>query len=204
MGKTLAKPKGLEVRKGAGFAIASLVLGIFSVILGWIPVFGWIFVVLALVFAILALLKIKKGEASGRGMAIAGLVLGGIGLVIAVIVMITFITSVGSSSKCTDMDCFISNANQCKPTMYVVTTEMGEIAYFIETDKTGNCILTKEIVELSKNEDPALKKVLEGKKMECTYSSGKFNGQWTSSMIEGLEDCHGELKDAIGQLLLLV
>lgn len=40
--------------------------------------------------------------------------------------------------------------------------------------------------------------------MECVYSPGQFNGQWTTSLIDGIEDCQGELKDAIGQLLLLI
>ena len=72
MGKKILK-KIEEGKKGSGFAIASLVLGILSVVLGWLPFVGWILVILALVFGILALIKIKKGEASGKNMAIAGL-----------------------------------------------------------------------------------------------------------------------------------
>lgn len=102
------------------------------------------------------------------------------------------------------MGCFVAKANQCQIAVYVEATELGKIMYSSKPGNSGNCILIKEVVELSQNEDPFLKKVLKGKKMECVYSPGQFNGQWTTSLIEGLEDCQGELKDAIGTLLLLV
>lgn len=197
--KILAKTEG---KKGSGFAIASLVLGICSVVLGWIPFVGWIFIIPALVFSILTLIKIKKGGASGRGRAIAGLVLGGIGLLFAIIVSLSINTG-DKSDICDDMDCFIYKANQCEPVIYEETNEMGNIMYYTKTDDAGNCVLRKVIMELSKNEDPIIKKVLENKGMECTYTKGNFNGQWVTSMTEGLEDCNGELKDAIGPLLLL-
>ena len=154
-------------------------------------------------FAILALVNINKGLSSGRSLAIAGFILGAIGLLIAIISMIAFVKSAENGSSCTDMSCFITKANQCQAITYEETTEIGTINYII-TSQNSNCILTKEIVELSESEDAFLKKTLEGKKMECTYSSGQFNGQWTISLIEGLEDCQGELKEALGQLLLLV
>lgn len=70
-----------EVKESKGFAIASLVLGIIGLLcccFGWI---GMIFQVLALVFGIIVLVKKK----AGRGMAIAGIICGGIGLVVAII-----------------------------------------------------------------------------------------------------------------------
>ncbi len=201
MGKKILK-KIEEGKKGSGFAIASLVLGILSVLLGWLPFVGWILVILALVFGILALIKIKKGTASGKNMAIAGLVLGGIGLLFA-IMMGAFVFTSDKSNVCGDIDCFIAKANQCEPAVYEETTDMGKIMYYTETDDAGNCVLRKVITELSKNEDPIIKKVLEDKGMECTYTKGNFNNQWMTSMVKGLEDCQGELKDALGPLLLL-
>lgn len=69
----------------SGFAIASLILGIFSILLGWVPFFGWILVILAIVFGILALINIDKGLNSGRGLAIAGLILGVIGFILTLL-----------------------------------------------------------------------------------------------------------------------
>ncbi len=113
----------------------------------------------------------------------------------------------GSASvRCTDVGCFIAKADQCKTVTYDETTELGKISYSVDGGKTAGtyCVMTKEIVELRANEDAFLKTALEKKKMDCAYSPGKFNGQWMTSMIEGLEDCHGDLKEAVGQLLLLV
>ncbi|MFH0701192.1 MAG: DUF4190 domain-containing protein, partial [Candidatus Woesearchaeota archaeon] len=95
-----------KTKKTSGFAIASLVLGIFSILLGWIPFFGWILVVLAIVFGILALVNINKGFNSGRGLAIAGFILGAVGFILAVIVLIGTISSFLHSSSCNDMNCF--------------------------------------------------------------------------------------------------
>lgn len=125
---------------------------------------------------------------------------------LGILLLIFTYFSGGFATHCADINCFIVNANQCKPTIYEETSELGKISYSISSvdNNKSACLLTKEITELSPNEDPVLKKILEKKKMECIFPSGKFNGQWTSSLIEGLKDCHGELKDAIGQLLSLV
>ncbi len=75
-----------------GFAIASMVLGIV-----WIY---WIGSILAVIFGHLALKKIKEsnGTQSGRGMAIAGLVLGYIAVgIVATIVVFAIIAAIVSS-----------------------------------------------------------------------------------------------------------
>lgn len=72
--------------KTSGLAIASLVLGIFSLVVGWIPIFGWIFISLTLVFGFVALSKIKKDEkVEGKGLAIAGIILAAIPLVVTIL-----------------------------------------------------------------------------------------------------------------------
>jgi len=63
--------------KTSSMAVASLVLGIVSIILGLIPVIGWVFVVLAIIFGILGIKEIEKNrQITGKGMAIAGLIMG--------------------------------------------------------------------------------------------------------------------------------
>ena len=71
----------------AGLAIASMVLGIV-----WIY---WIGSILAIIFGHVALVQIRKsnGWKTGRGMAIAGLTLGYIGLATLVLVIIIAVTS---------------------------------------------------------------------------------------------------------------
>jgi hypothetical protein len=79
-------------KKANGFAVASMVMGIV-----WVY---WIGSILAVIFGHIALKQINEsnGTQSGRGMAIAGLVLGyiGIGIVGAVILLAIIGSSVGS------------------------------------------------------------------------------------------------------------
>lgn len=68
-----------------GFAIASLVLGII-----WVD---WVGSVLAVIFGHVALVQIKRRQQQGRGLAIAGLVLGYIGIIVLVVVIVAAIVS---------------------------------------------------------------------------------------------------------------
>ena len=83
-----AYPAPEPVSRGTnGFSIASLVLGIV-----WIY---WIGSILALVFGYIALSQIKRtgGTQGGRGMAIAGIVLGWIGIATLILVIILIATT---------------------------------------------------------------------------------------------------------------
>src|SRR5262249_29300948 len=93
----MAYPGGSTVyvvqQKTNGLAIASMVLGIV-----WVY---WIGSILAVVFGHVALSQIKKsGDAQrGRGMAIAGLVLGYVGVAILLLVVVAAIANSGSNSS---------------------------------------------------------------------------------------------------------
>lgn len=81
--RTLSRPGQIpQTTSTNGFAIASLVLGIV-----WIY---WIGSILALVFGYMAKSRIDRSEGreTGRGMAIAGIVLGWIGIATLVIAII--------------------------------------------------------------------------------------------------------------------
>jgi hypothetical protein len=71
-----------------GFAIASLVLGIL-----WLY---WIGSILAIVFGFVAMSQIKERNQSGRGMALAGLILGFIG--VGLLVLAILVIALGGSS----------------------------------------------------------------------------------------------------------
>jgi len=71
-------------RSTNGMAIASMVLGIV-----WVY---WIGSILALIFGYLALNEIRRSKQAGEGMAIAGIVLGWIGVGILVIVLLAVAT----------------------------------------------------------------------------------------------------------------
>jgi hypothetical protein len=73
-------------RAGNGFAITSLVLGIFG-LLGLI----FIFSVPAIIFGGVALARANSGRGSGRGMAIAGLILGIIGTLLSLLLIVVLV-----------------------------------------------------------------------------------------------------------------
>ncbi len=77
---TGSRPKGL--------AVASLVLGILG-LLTFFFLLGGLLGLIAVILGIVALGKIKRGEADGRGMAIAGIITGAISLVLTVLILVT-------------------------------------------------------------------------------------------------------------------
>ena len=66
-------------QQGNGLAIASLVLGIVSVIFSWWGLLTLAMVVLAITFGGISIHRAEQQPGRGRGMAIAGLVLGIVG-----------------------------------------------------------------------------------------------------------------------------
>jgi hypothetical protein len=84
-------PVIVPVAQTCGYAIASLVLGIFSIFPG-VYLGGIVFGILAIVFSKMATARISAGGASinGQGLATAGLVTGIVGLSISVFLMLFF------------------------------------------------------------------------------------------------------------------
>lgn len=72
-GKTQVKPK-------AGLAIASLILGIVS----FIPLVGILLGIIAIGLGIAGLVYINKNNLSGKGFAIAGIILGALGIIFSI------------------------------------------------------------------------------------------------------------------------
>jgi hypothetical protein len=80
--------------KPAVMAIIALIAGILSVLCHCVPIagsaIGFLLSVAAIVLGIIEFNKIKKGESSekGRGMCLAGIILGGVGIVFGIIVLV--------------------------------------------------------------------------------------------------------------------
>lgn len=89
---------GSNKSESEGFGIASLVLGIITVLL-FCACISWITGILAIIFGIIQLVKGNK-----KGMAIVGLITGGIGFIASVILYILiFFTGLGSYSNYDDI-----------------------------------------------------------------------------------------------------
>lgn len=86
----------------AGLAIASLVLGIVSLI-GIIPVISFVACLTAitgLVLGIIALRKVAKGTGGGKGLAIGGVVVSAVALIISVLISVFFVIGVMMIQDC--------------------------------------------------------------------------------------------------------
>ncbi|MFI9051306.1 DUF4190 domain-containing protein [Streptomyces sp. NPDC053427] len=88
----LAHPAWLPARPGNGFGTAALVVGIVGALLGVSIVPGILLGVLAIAFGAVGRARQRRGTATNGGTAVAGIVLGGLALLISG-AMITFIAA---------------------------------------------------------------------------------------------------------------
>jgi hypothetical protein len=98
--------------KSNGFGITALVLGILSIPAGFLSWPGILLGIVAIVFAVLGLRRVKARRADNKGMAIAGLITGIIGLIIGAIVLAALIFVTKTTADCTTD--FNSNGDQAQ------------------------------------------------------------------------------------------
>lgn len=118
-----------------------------------------------------------------------------IGMPILFIILILLLT--GSKDCEFDQTCFIAKANACEKASLKENVE-GSIAEY----KTNNCILTKEIIEFSENEPEQVKDFFKNKKMTCEHIKNNFDITLIQGVSTNINDCEGELKNAIIELRL--
>ena len=70
---------------GNGYAVTALVLGLISLFLSWFPGVDWVLGALAIIFGAVGISTARRRGGAGRGMAIAGLVLGVVTVVLGLI-----------------------------------------------------------------------------------------------------------------------
>jgi hypothetical protein len=80
-----------QPKNSNGKATATLVLGILSIVLCWLAFFDAVFVILALIFGLIALSETKTGRSGGRSLAIAGLACMVVGAILATLISIKYV-----------------------------------------------------------------------------------------------------------------
>lgn len=83
-----------------GMGTAAMVLGILALTIGWcygVP--GLVLGVLALIFGVLGRKRVARGEANNGGQALAGIIMGSIGIVIGVIFIALFAYIIANAEK---------------------------------------------------------------------------------------------------------
>jgi hypothetical protein len=98
-----------------GLGTAALVCGIVGVVLCFTVVLGIVLGVLALVFGLIGRGRAKRGEATNRGHATAGVVLGIIGVVLSIVFIVIYVLIANSSTFKNYNECLnAANGDQAK------------------------------------------------------------------------------------------
>lgn len=122
-------------------------------------------------------------------------------IIISIITSFFFINKLSTVNCGFDSECFLKNANQCKPSnlrlVYVDNT-------IIQYTSTRDCVLEKEIISFDENEPDLLVHLLSEKKMFCSYNYNEFNETWIEDLYLSIDECSGELKEAILELLVYI
>jgi hypothetical protein len=91
-----AAPHQGQLKNGMG--TAALVLGILGIVLFFFPYISVILALLGVIFGGIGIQRANRGEANNKGMAIAGLVCGIVGLVISIILLIAIGSIIANSN----------------------------------------------------------------------------------------------------------
>ena len=79
-------------RPVSSLAIACLVLGIITLLTLLVPLLPLAFGVLAIVLGVVGIRKVRRGTATGQGMAVAGIICAALGMIPSLVMVASFIT----------------------------------------------------------------------------------------------------------------
>ncbi len=96
---------------GGGMATAALVLGILALVTCWTVIGGVLLGLLAVIFGIVGLRRANRGLALGRGRAIAGIILGLLGIVVAGLLIAVGVSLLNSDEAKTLQSCLKDAGN---------------------------------------------------------------------------------------------
>lgn len=100
-----------------GIGIAALVVGIVALVLCWIPFLGLVLAIVALVLGIVGIRKASRGEATNKGMAITGVVTGGLAIVGGMLSILFFLfiaDEFGSLIECVEQAETAEEEQECQ------------------------------------------------------------------------------------------
>lgn len=136
---TSPHPSGHPV--GNGFAITALIVGIVAFISGWIPFFGLLAGIAAVVFGIVGLRKMQN-----KGMSITGIVTGGLAVLTGFFVTIATVIAIGGLSLFSQsIDEIVNEVEESNSSVQEQIDaqkdfEKGETAQFDKFDVTINSV----------------------------------------------------------------
>jgi hypothetical protein len=78
-----------------GMATAGFILALLTLFLGWIPLLGWLMWLLGLIFSAIGLGNANSAGGTGRGLAIAGLIISLLGIIIKIFLFSVILAALG-------------------------------------------------------------------------------------------------------------
>ncbi len=104
-----------------------------------------------------------------------------------------------NSNQCMTKDCFVEAANNCGKSVMVQDEQGLRIMYEVE-----NCKFIKTVIEVPAEEPEELRRMVEGKSLECVFDEGLFNEAWVDTLSIGIEECEGDLKESLEEITIIV
>lgn len=95
----------LQGQANNGLGTAALVVGIASIVLSFTVVGGFVLGILGIIFGLIGRGRVKRAEANNGGVALAGVITGGIGIVIAGLAVLALVLFFNSDSGHKLRDC---------------------------------------------------------------------------------------------------
>lgn len=123
-------------------------------------------------------------------------------LIIAIIIVVfasAYIIGNGLiENDCSNELCFTKDANDCKETIYVHNDKDMVFEFITSND----CKVSKKLIALPEKEPQEIKDLLVGKEMVCNYEKDNFNQDLIKTLLGGLENCEGDLKETFYELAI--
>ena len=98
-------------RRSSGLAIAALVCGVLALLSSWTVIGGILLGAVAVILGFVALARVKRGLAAGRGLAIAGIITGILGTVLAIALIAVGVSLLNSDAGQRLQDCLSDAGN---------------------------------------------------------------------------------------------
>ncbi|TQN44249.1 uncharacterized protein DUF4190 [Blastococcus colisei] len=156
-------PSGPPPKRGAGLAIASMVLGIIALLLSWIPIINNVAAVIAVVglgLGIPALIRARRGTHNGTGMAITGLVTSVLAIVLVILTQMLFVKAIEEVEQSINEGLAEAEVAPVDPgaeeaTADEATAQTPEVVPLGVPAQVGDYQVTLDAIELNANETVA-------------------------------------------------
>jgi hypothetical protein len=103
LGNPLAQPRN-------GFGVAAFALGLLALLLSWTAIGGIVLGIPAVIFGVLGRGRARRGEATNGGLSMAGIVLGVVGVLIAILIIAFWASVLNTPAGQTYFHCIQQNA----------------------------------------------------------------------------------------------